>query len=566
MRGKKISQEEFEQYPHTLCGIIDKWAEETPDKEAFIIYDTGKKYTYKDFQQNIDIIAFKLYNMDFRKGDILITSLPYLAEHIILIYACAKLGVMLTPLDLRLKPPEIMRCLEILQDKAKMYCHLGKTSAANFGMIGAAVKKNNPWLEYVVQFSSPEDKYRKGIIPAYEIMDEAQQEYEEAVKNLESMKDYRKECASVNGKDPIMIVFTTGSTGFPKPAMIKNEGIVCQNMCLAKAFGLEVSDKMIVNLPPSHVGGSAEQLMTTFFGGGTCIVLHIFDAMKTLDAIQKHRATVVGQIPALYAMEWRLPNYSEYDVSSLRFVICAGQSVDRPFLEKLRMMAPQIGGGLGLTETSGFCTYITVKDDWERFVTALGNDFPIYPMSIRKPMKVDGTAGEELAKGEIGEICFKGPQTFLGYFGNEEATDKTLSKDGILYTGDMGYIDDDGLHLEGRRKFLIKPKGYQVFPPEVEAFLAEMPQIEDVAVLGGKHEVYSEGIIAYIKVKESQTLTREQVMEHARGMAAYKRPSLIVFIDEFPLNRVAKTDYVTLKDRVPKDIEKARSEGKWDAE
>ena len=503
--------------------------------------------------------------MGLRKGDIVVTSLPYLAEHIFLGYACAKLGVMWTPLDLRLKPPEILSCLEILQDKAKMYCHLGKTTAANFGMIGAAVRKTNPWLQYVVQFSSPDDKFRKGIIPAYQIAHEAEEEYKEALQSPDKLEEFRNECAQVGGKDPVMIVFTTGSTGFPKPAMLKNEGIICQNMCLSKAFGLETTDKMVVNLPPSHVGGTTEQFMTTVFGGGTCIVLHIFDAVKTLDAVDKYKATVIGQIPALYAMEWRLPNYGDYDLSSLRFVICAGQSVDRPFLEKLRKMAPTIGGGLGLTETSGFCSYIQVEEDWERFVTALGTDFPVYSMSIRNPMNADGTAGEELPKGEIGEICYRGPQTFLGYFGNEEATNSSLSKDDYLYTGDMGYIDEDGLHLEGRRKFLIKPKGYQVFPPEVEAYIAEMPEVESVAIVGAKHEVYSEGIIAYIKVKEGKTLTEEQVMEHTKGMAAYKRPSLVVFVDEFPLNRVAKTDYVTLKERVPEDLEKARAEGQWDA-
>jgi acyl-CoA synthetase (AMP-forming)/AMP-acid ligase II len=206
-----------------------------------------------------------------------------------------------------------------------------------------------------------------------------------------------------------------------------------------------------------------------------------------------------------------------------------------------------------------------VEENWEDFVDGLGHDYPIYPMSIREPMKDDGTAGEELPKGETGIICYKGPQTFVGYFGQEEKTKETLSEDGYLYTGDMGYIGDDGLHLEGRRKFMIKPKGYQVFPPEVEAFIAEMPEVESVGVVGAKHEVYSEGIIAYIKVKEGETLTKEEVMEHCKGMAAYKRPSLIVFIDEFPLNRVSKTDYVALNDRVEDDIEEARAEGKWDA-
>jgi fatty-acyl-CoA synthase len=104
-----MSWEEFSQHPHTICGVIEKWAKEKPDKKAFIIYDTGKEVNFKEFNDAITTMAFKLYNMGFRKGDIIATSLPFLYEHIILGYACAKLGVMWAPFDLRLKPPEIMK-------------------------------------------------------------------------------------------------------------------------------------------------------------------------------------------------------------------------------------------------------------------------------------------------------------------------------------------------------------------------------------------------------------------------------------------------------------------------
>ena len=560
-----MSWEEFNQHPHTICGVIDKWAKERPDKIAFIIYDTEKEVNYKEFKEAITAMAFKLYNMGFRKGDIIATSLPFLYEHIILGYACAKLGVIWTPMDLRLKPPEIMKNLDLLKAKCKMYCHLGKTSVANFGMIGAAVKKNTPWLEYVVQFSTPDDRYRSGVLPAYQIAEEAKNEIIDAMKNPESMKGFMEECTKVGEDDPIIIIFTTGSTGWPKPAMLTNKSITCQNLCLAKGFDIEDDDKMLVNLPPSHVGGTTEQFMTPIFGGATCVVLHVFDPVKTLDAIQKYKVTTFGQIPALFVMEWRLPNYNDYDLNSLKFALYGGQAVDRPFLEKLSSMAPKFGSGLGLTESSGFCTYTPLDGTVDDILAGLGTDYPIYPMSVRKTMKGDGSAGDELPDGEIGEICFQGPQNFLGYFGNEEATRATLSTDGVLYTGDMGYKDESGLHLSGRRKYLIKPKGYQVFPPEVEGFIAEIPQVEFVGVVGAKHEVFTDGIIAYIKVREDEILIEEQVYEHCKGMAAYKRPSLVVFLDEFPLNRVAKTDYVVLKERVDNDIEEARAKGGWDA-
>ncbi len=561
-----MSWEEFDKYPHTICGVIEKWAKETPDKIALIIYNTEKQVIYKEFNGNIMAMALKLYNMGFRKGNILVTSLPFLYEHIVLGYACAKLGVMWTPLDLRLKPAEIMRSLELLKEKAKMYCHLGKTSAANFGMIGAAIKKEVTWLKYVVQFSTPEDKYRNGIIPAFQIAEEAKNEYLEAIKNPDTMKDFLEECSKVDEKDPILIIFTTGSTGFPKPAMITNIGITCQNLCLAKGIHVEDDDLMLVNLPPSHVGGTTEQLMTTLFKGGTCVVLHIFNPTNTLDAIQKYKVTIFGQIPALFVMEWRLPNYNNYDLSSLKYAIYGGQSVDRPFLEKLSSMAPKFGSGLGLTEVSGFCSYTPLDGTVDDILESLGHDYPITPLTIRSQMKEDGTAGEELANGEIGEICYSGPQLFVGYFNNEEATRNTISVDGILYTGDMGFKGNNNwLHLAGRRKFLIKPKGYQVFPPEVEVFIGELPQVEFVGVVGAKHEVFSEGIVAYIKLKEGEKLTEKNVMEHCKGMAAFKRPSLVVFLDEFPLNRVAKTDYVTLRERIQADIDNARVNGGWDA-
>ncbi|MFW9895329.1 MAG: class I adenylate-forming enzyme family protein, partial [Candidatus Thorarchaeota archaeon] len=452
------------------------------------------------------------------------------------------------------------------KDKCKMFCHLGKTPLANFGLIGSAVRKTNPWLEYVVQFSTPDDKYRAGIIPAYKIVEEAQKEIKQAMENPESMNKFMNECVNVGEDDPIMIIFTTGSTGYPKPAMLTNKSITCQNMCLSKGFDVNENDKMLVNLPSSHVGGTTEQFMTPMFIGGTCVVLHIFDAEKTLDAIQKYKATTFGQIPAMFVMQWRLPNYDDYDLSSLKFALYGGQAVDRPFLEKLSTMAPKFGSGFGLTESSGFCTFTPLDGTVDDILASIGTDYPIYPMSIRKPMKKDGSAGEELPDGEIGEICFTGPQNFLGYFGNEVATRETLSTDGVLYTGDMGHKNENGLHLSGRRKYLIKPKGFQVFPPEVEAFIAEIPQVEFVGVVGAKHEVFTDGIVAYIKVKEGQSLTEDQVLEHCKSIASFKRPSLVVFLDEFPLNRIAKTDYVILKDRVEKDVEDARAKGGWDAQ
>jgi len=332
---------------------------------------------------------------------------------------------------------------------------------------------------------------------------------------------------------------------------------------------MEENMVMIVNLPPSHVGCVTEQLATTIYAGGIAVILHIFDAAKSLDAVQKYKAKAIGQIPALFAMQWRLPNYKDYDLSSLDFALYGGQAVTRDFLEKLSKMAPKFGSGLGLTETSGFVTYTPHGGSVDDILSSIGFDSPLYPISIRDPMKPDGSAGDEKKKGEVGEICFKGPQTFLGYLNDEENTRKTISTDGWLYTGDLGTYDEKGLHFAGRAKFVIKPKGYQVYPPEIEDFIVQnmKGKVLNVALVGIPHEVFTEGAMAFVEKAPGQTVTVAELEKVAQEMAAYKRPSHweIVESGQIPLNRVAKTDYVTLKQRGIEIAAKLRKEGKWDA-
>ena len=157
---------------------------------------------------------------------------------------------------------------------------------------------------------------------------------------------------------------------------------------------------------------------------------------------------------------------------------------------------------------------------------------------------------------------------FLEYVNDPDNTKKTVSSDGWCYTGDLGFYDDKGLHFEGRSKFVIKPKGYQVYPSEVENFIADkfQDQVELVGVVGMPHDVFSEGIIAFVEKKPGKNITTEEVMAECKGMAAYKRPLHVVIMEpaQIPLNRVEKTDYILLKNIAEKEIEKLRNAGGWD--
>ncbi len=552
---------------HLLHGVVAKWAKEKPSKTAIIDAETGKSYTYVEFDQNSTVLAMKLLRMGFRKGDFLATSLPFLIEHIFLEYACFKIGVIHSPLDLRLKGPEVIRSLGMI--KAKGFAFLGKTPVADFNPLGQAVMDNCDFIEHFIQFAPPE-QCLEGAVSAYTIFQEAAAEAKVILSEPEKSpeyKNYLNALDAIKENDGAQVIFTTGSTGFPKPALLSHRNITCQNMCLGAGFDMTEGTKMLVNLPPSHVGGQAEQLMTPLFWGGSVVVLYIFDPAKSLKAIQQFKVDAFGQIPALFSMEWRLPNYNEYDLSSLRFALYGGQQVSRQFLENLSAMCPKFGTGLGLSETAGFVTYSPLDGTVDDILASVGYDMPVTPLSIRKPIQDDGGAGEELPDGEVGEICFAGPQVFIAYVDNDEAYRRTVSNDGVCYTGDLGYKSDKGLQFSGRLKLVIKPKGYQVHPAQIENhFLDLKDKVSAAAAVGVEHEIFTEGVVLFVEKKEGVDLTVDELQAHAKGIAGYMRPSHYIILDagKFPLNRVAKTDYVLIKNQAKDEVEKLRGQSGWD--
>ncbi|NLA12590.1 MAG: long-chain fatty acid--CoA ligase, partial [Firmicutes bacterium] len=386
----------------------------------------------------------------------------------------------------------------------------------------------------------------------------------------------KQAAAAIDTHTPALIIFTTGTTGEPKPAVMSHENIIIQNEVLARGIASEVGVdemRMLINLPPSHVGCVTEQLMTTLYVGGTAHLLQIFNPKATLEAIEKYKITVLGQIPTQYRLEWALPEYGDYDLSSLLFAIYGGSAVDSVFLKEMSKMAPNFGTGMGMTETAGFYTFTAPGITVEEMAGQVGAAFDeLAPVTVRQPMQADGSAGEELPDGEVGEICVHGPIVFKGYYNLPEETAQAVSTDGVLYTGDMGYYKMVGanraLFLSGRQKFVIKQKGYQVFPDEVEDYIASHEKVDLVDVVGIKHQLFDEGIFAFIRPKKGVELTAAEIEEHCKGIAAYKRPQHIEIWPQdkdFPLTRVAKVDKRELMQIAEGIVEELRSEGKWDA-
>jgi len=548
---------------HLLHGAVTKWSKETPDQVAIVDFDTGRRFTYREVDESTAALALKLLDAGYRHGDFLATMLPLLPEHILLEYACFRIGVIHVPLDLRLKVPEIIRSLGLVE--ARGFAYLGQTPVADFREVGKAVQAECTFIKHLLQFSAPEETIDGA---------EAFASFAADAKTLamDSGSDLWKQFAtatqSVKPTDGAQVIYTTGSTGLPKPALLSHQNITAQNMCLAAGFGLSDSPSMLVNLPPSHVGCQGEQLMTTFFSGKTAVILHVFDAEKTLKAIESENIDSFGQIPAMFNMQYRLPNFSDYDLSSVQRVMYGGQQVSNEFIRQLYETFPTVGTGLGLSEMAGFVTYTGMTDQIEQLLDTVGWWAPITPLTIRQPMNEDGSAGDVLPDGKAGEICFSGPQVFIAYVNNTDAYRQTVSSDGVCYTGDLGYVSDRGLAFSGRSKLVIKPKGYQVHPGQIESHFAELSdQVAGCGAVGIPHDVFSEGIVLFVELKPGATLTREELDAHAKGIAGYMRPLHYVMLENgtFPLNRVAKTDYLQLSALAQEEVTALRNQNGWDA-
>ena len=549
----QVTLDQYEQYRdlHTIHSAVDYWAARKPEEAAIVNATRGTVLPWRRLPAGSMALANELWHRGFRAGDYLAASLPLLDEHILLEYACFRLGVIHVPLDLRLPPAEAIRCLGLV--RAKGFFFLGKTAAADFAALGEAVRQKCGFVEHLVQFSPPAD----------------------CIAGAGSFADWIRAAADrpaarypgPTEHDGAQVIFTTGSTGSPKPALLSHRGITCQNLCLGTAFAFGPGQRVLCNLPASHVGGQAEILITSLFTGATAVTLEVFDAVKSLEAIERHGVTLLGQIPAMFNLEWRTADYGQRNFASLRSAVYGGQAVPRPFLERMLTMAPAIATGLGLTEASGFCTYTALTPDAGEVARGIGWAMPAYRLSIRESMDAAGSAGAELSAGQVGHICFAGPQNFLGYVNDPDATAATLSRDGWLYTGDLGSVDEYGLHFSGRAKWVLKPAGHQVFPGDVENhFSALADRVANVGVVGHEHRMWSEGIVAFVEKLPGADLTQTELRKHARGLASYMRPLHYVILEPgaMPMNRTAKVDVTRLQQLARDEVSRLRERGRWD--
>ncbi|MFB0561216.1 MAG: class I adenylate-forming enzyme family protein [Candidatus Lokiarchaeia archaeon] len=526
---------------------LERNSKEYPDLAAYRYL--GKSGTYKEVDEISDILAKHLIKMGVKKGDRVSAYIPPIPEFLLFFMATAKLGAIITPLDTRFKTTELTYTNDIAQPSVFIYQPFLESTQADFE---EQVKEMLPQFEKNVKhyISVGESKMPKAVTVESMLKD--------PLNELDDELEKRKKEA--HEEDPILIIFTTGTTGPPKATLLSNRSIASMCSYEAEATKASTEDRVLCHFTPSHVAGSCEIVATTVIGPATTVFLDHFNPATTLDTVQNEKVTMWGQIPTMFHLEFALPNFDDYDFSSVRLCIIAGEPPTKELIQRLQTIGEgHVITGWGLTETSGFATWTELDDTFDNLSNTVGKAAGDYQIKV---VDIDNHT-KELPQGEIGEIAVVGDCNMAGYFGNPEETKKTLLKDNMLLTGDVGYLKEDGyLVLTARKKEIIRYAAYNIYPPEVEDYLTKHECVVQAAVVGIPDPTYTEVPWAIIRPNPfiEKKITAEELKEYCeKGLADYKVPRRFIFKDALPLTRVAKIDKKVLKAEA---IEIAKKEGK----
>jgi long-chain acyl-CoA synthetase len=336
--------------------------------------------------------------------------------------------------------------------------------------------------------------------------------------------------------DLCVLVYTSGTTGKPKGAMLTHHNVAS---CVAMAHTvLEFSseDRFLSVLPLCHIYGLTLAMLGVISKGGTIVIQERFEAPQTLKLIEEAKVTLIPAVPAMYQFMLMEIERNRYDLSSVRICLCGGSAMPHELIPALeeKFAAPFIEG-YGLTEVS--CIATANPPLGVRKNGSVGLPMPGVTIGIFDAHRKNLACGPE----NVGEVAIKGPNVMQGYFNREDATKECL-QDGWFFTGDLGYLDEEGyLFIVGRTKELIIRGGQNIYPREIEDVVLRIPQVAEVAVVGVPDQVMGERVKAVIALRKGQTLTSEEAKEFcAAHLAEYKIPRIFEFVAELPRNSTGK--------------------------
>ncbi|MEM2118857.1 MAG: long-chain fatty acid--CoA ligase [Candidatus Bathyarchaeia archaeon] len=519
-----------------LDHFLRQTAEKYPEKTAIVYFD--KPLTYSELDMAVDRFAAALNSLEVKKGDKVALYLPNMPQFVIAYYAISRIGAIET-------------AVSPLYRERELEHQLNDSEAETIVILDALY----PVLEKVLDKTKIKNIIVTGL---KEYMPAAKAFLGTLFKKIPAHKVERKENVhffqeliakyppdppkvDINPKeDLVALQYTGGTTGTSKGAMLTHFNLVSNAvMCAEWLQGTVGGEAFLTVLPLFHIYGMTTGMNAPIYLAGKMIMLPKFDLEASLKAIQKYRVTCFCGAPTMYSMLLAHPSFQKYDLSSVRFCI-SGSAPLPPEVQRKWMDATKgvLVEGYGLTESSPV-THCNPLDKTLKTVKIGSIGLP-WPDTDAKIMDIE-TGNTEVAVGETGELVVKGPQVMRGYWKMPEETAAVL-RDGWLYTGDIGRMDEDGyFYITDRKKDLIKYKGYSVYPREIEDVLYEHPAVKLCAVVGKPEKISGEIPKAFVVLKDGATATEEEIKSFVNDkVAPYKAIREVEFRKELPMTLVGK--------------------------
>ena len=533
--------------------LFDQIVAQHGDREAVDSIHQDVRHTYAQLADRVNKLAKAFISAGFEKGDRVGIWSPNNVEWLTTQYATAKAGIILVTINPAYRVHELAYVLEqsgcrglVMQNQFKtsdyegMITELCPELAEDFA--GALNNEKFPNLKAVISMTSSD---LAGIYDWTDFLGLASNKSDEELNVRQSNQDM---------DDAINIQYTSGTTGFPKGATLSHHNILNNGYFVASAMNFTEEDRLVVPVPLYHCFGMVMGNLGCLSHGACAIYpSEGFEPEAVLQAVQAEKATALYGVPTMFIAELALPNFSDYELSTLRTGIMAGAPCPIETMKQVNesMHMTEVEIAYGMTETSPVSFQTRVDSPLDKRVSTVGRVHPHVEVKI-----IDPETGSICPVGEMGELCTRGYSVMLGYWENPEATATAIDPNGWMHTGDTAIMDGDGyVNIVGRIKDMIVRGGENVYPREIEEYLMTHDSIEAVQVTGVPDPKYGEEIIAWVSLVGGAEMSENDVKEYCKGkIAHYKVPRYIRFSADFPMTVTGKVQKFKMREISIKEL------------
>ncbi|WP_248759456.1 AMP-binding protein [Pseudarthrobacter sp. SSS035] len=505
----------------------------------------ARRWSYTKMNDDVDRLARALLASGVAKGDRVGIWSPNCAEWTLLQYATAKAGAILVNVNPAYRSHE----LEFVVKQNGMRMLVAAPSDRNSDYVGMArlALAGCPDLRELVFLPD----YGLDGLDAGDPQSDGELTYAELLKRADAVghSGLKARMAELGPHDPINLQYTSGTTGFPKGATLTHHNILNNGYSIGELLGYTEHDRVVIPVPFYHCFGMViGNLAALSHGAATIIPGRGFTPAAALEAVQDFGGTSLYGVPTMFIAELALPDFSSYDLATLRTGVMAGSVCPIDVMNRVisEMHMVDVAICYGMTETSPVSTMTRNGDTLQHRTETVGRTMPRLENRI-----VDPGTGEVLERGEIGELCTRGYAVMAGYWDQPDKTAETIDTERWMHTGDLARMDDEGyVVIEGRIKDLVIRGGENIYPREIEEFLYSHPSIQDVQVIGVPDARYGEELMACIILKPgADPLDVAAIADFCRGkLAHYKIPRYVDVRESFPMTVSGKIRKVEMRE------------------